>query len=154
MFLIFLVFGVSLPSLSGSLVFPFSVIPHEFTSIYGLCLSALFILAASFSYKNSRFKKYWQILFAFFIASFAISVDLFLNLPSTDMNGIALDMLLSTLIIASSLIVLTKISGNRVASIFLTKGRIKLGLIVGLVGFFVFWGLSIPGATYLFQGKT
>jgi membrane protease YdiL (CAAX protease family) len=38
-------------------------------------------------------------------------------------------------------------------SIFLAKGKIKLGLLVGLIGLLVFAALSIPGANLLFQGQ-
>jgi membrane protease YdiL (CAAX protease family) len=96
---------------------------------------------------------YWQIIFAFFIASLAIFFDLLINMPANTMSGLVLDMLVSTSIIVSTIILLTKISGNTLGSIFLKKGNIKLGLIFGLAGFFFFALTSIPAAQYLFQGQ-
>jgi uncharacterized protein len=96
---------------------------------------------------------YWQIFFAFFIASLAIFFDFLINLPSNTKNGLVLDMAVSTAIIVSTIIVLTRVSGNSLGSIFLNKGKIKLGLIVGLAGFFFFALTSIPAAQYLFQGQ-
>jgi hypothetical protein len=107
-------------------------------------------------YKNKHYEKYWQILFAFFIASFALNLQAisgWLGFQTSTMNGLVLAMLSSTALVVASIIVLTKISGGSMYSIFLAKGKIKLGLIVGLVGFLVFIALSIPGANLLFQGQ-
>lgn len=150
---ILFVFGLSLPALSGSLVFPFSIISRELTRIYAIGLSVFFFLITAFSYKKNSLKKYWKILFTFFIASFVICVDLFINFPATNPSTLVLDMLLSTLIIVIPIIVFTKVSGITLSSIYLKKGKIKLALIIGLVGFLLFWALSIPGASYLFQGQ-
>jgi uncharacterized protein len=62
-------------------------------------------------------------------------------------------MLSSTVLVVVSIIVLTRVSGGSMYSIFLSKGRIKLGLVIGLVGFLVFAASSIPGANYLFQDQ-
>ena len=62
-------------------------------------------------------------------------------------------MLVSTSIIVSIIILLTRVSGNSLGSIFLKKGNIKLGLIIGLAGFSFFALTSIPAAQYLFQGQ-
>ena len=69
------------------------------------------------------------------------------------MNGFLLDMLVSASIVASIIILFTKISGNSLSSIFLKKGNIKLGIIVGLIGFFIFAITAIPVAEYMFQGQ-
>jgi len=45
--LLLLIFGISLPALSGLLVFPFSlIIPLPLGSVYGIGLSIFFFLAA------------------------------------------------------------------------------------------------------------
>ena len=69
------------------------------------------------------------------------------------MNGLVLDMLVSTSIIVSIIILLNRISGNTLSSIFINKGKIKLGMIIGFTGFFIFALTSIPAAEYLFQGQ-
>jgi membrane protease YdiL (CAAX protease family) len=152
-FIILLVCGISLPSLSGLLVFPFSVVPAELTLVYALILSSIFLLITIFLRSRKSLKCYWQIFFAFFIASLAMFFDFLINLPSKTMNGLLLDMLVSASIIVSTIILLTRVSGNSFGSIFLKKGKIKLGLIVGLTGFFFFALTSIPAAQYLFQGQ-
>ncbi len=150
-FLIFLVCGIGLPSLSGLLIF--SALPIQLTIPYTLILSIIFLSIAIFLRRQESIRSYWQVFFAFFIASLALLLDFIVNMPSNTMTGIALDMLISTLIIVSTIILLTVVSGNSFGSIYLKKGNFKLGLIIGLVGFFFFALTSIPAAQYLFQGQ-
>jgi len=145
--------GISLPSLSGLLVFPFSIVPTELTLVYVIILSFVFLLSAIFLCGRKYLKHYWQIFFAFFIASLAMFFDFLINIPSGTMNGLVLDMLVSTSIIVSIIILLTRISGITLGLIFLKKGNIKFGLIIGFTGFFIFALTSIPAAEYLFQGQ-
>ena len=154
--MIFLVFGIRLPALSGLLIFPFSSIPNSLWQIYSIILSIFFLTLTILFHRNEQYKKYWQILLAFFIASFAInlqSISGWLGFQTKTMNGLVLAMLSSTALVVASIIILTRISGGSMYSIFLAKGKIKLGLLVGLIGFLVFVALSIPGANYLFQGQ-
>jgi membrane protease YdiL (CAAX protease family) len=156
LFLIILVFGLSLPALSGLLIFPFSLIPNSLSQVYSIILSIFYLILTVFFYRNKQFKKYWQLMLAFFIASFALNfqaISGWLGFQTTTMNGIVLAMLSSTTLAITSIIVLTRLSGGSMYSIFLSKGKIRLGVLVGLVGFLVFAALSIPGANYLFQGQ-
>jgi membrane protease YdiL (CAAX protease family) len=145
--------GISLPSLSGLLIFPFSIVPSELVIAYTIALSLLFLAISLFLHSRQSLKKYWQLLFSFFIASLALFVDFLANIPSNSMNGFLLDMLVSASIVASVIILFTKISGNSFGSIFLKKGNLKLGIIVGLTGFFIFAITAIPVSEYLFQGQ-
>ncbi len=153
LFLLWLVCGISLPSLSGLLVFPIPAVTPQLILVYVLMLSFVFLLIALFLRSRSFLKSYWQVFFAFFTASFAMFVDFLVNLPSDTMNGLVLDMLASTAIIVSIIVLLTRISGLNMSSIFLNRGNLKLGLTVGLVGFLFFALTSTPAAEYLFNGK-
>jgi membrane protease YdiL (CAAX protease family) len=153
LFLLFLVCGISLPSLSGLLIIPFSLAFSGLILAYTLALSLIFLLISFFLHSRQSLKQYWQIFFAFFIAFLAIFFDLLVNIPANTMNGFVLDMLVSASIIASLIILFTKISGNSFGSIFLKRGNIKLGLMVGLIGFFVFALTAIPTAGLLFNGQ-
>ena len=155
-FAAFLLFGLSLPALSGLLVFPFSLIPNSLRQIYTISLSVFFLALTIILYENRSFNKYWRIALAFFIASFALNLQAisgWLGFQSSTMNGLVLAMLSSTALVVAPIIVLTRLSGGSMYSIFLAKGKIKLGLSVGLIGFLLFAALSIPGANYLFQGQ-
>jgi len=153
LFLLFLICGISLPSLSGLLIYPFSKVPSELMLAYTIALSFIFLGISIFLRSRQSLKNYWQILFSFFIASLALFFDFLVNIPADTMTGFLLDMLVSASIIVSVIILLTKISGNSLGSIFLKRGNIKLGIIVGFIGFFIFAITAIPVAEYMFQGQ-
>lgn len=152
LFVLFLICGISLPSLSGLLIFPL-VIGAELTLAYATVLSILFLLITFLVRKRQSLANYWQIFFAFFVASLAILFDLLINISSKTKSGFLLDMLVSTSIIASTIIILTRVSGNSFGSIFLKKGNLKLGLAFGIAGFLFFALTAIPAAQYLFGGR-
>jgi uncharacterized protein len=153
LFLLFLVCGVSLPSLSGLLIFPFSIVSSELVLAYSIALSFIFLAVSIFLHSRQSLKNYWQILFSFFIASLALFFDFLVNIPADTMNGFLIDMLVSASIVVSVIILFTKISSNSLGSIFLKKGNIKSGIIVGFIGFFIFAITAIPAAEYMFQGQ-
>lgn len=153
LFTLLLICGVSLPALSGLLVFPFSLIRTQMTLTYSIGLCIIFLFSTAFSYWNESLKRYWMVFSAFFIASFAILVDISVNIPATTMDGIVLDMLLSATLIVIPIVSLTRITGSGMASIFLKKGDLKLGLIIGLAGFLIFAAVSPQAAAMLFQGR-
>ncbi len=152
-FLLVLVSGISLPALSGLRVFPFSLVPFGLTLAYAAALSLVFLITAMLFHHSSDYKEYWQVFFAFFIASLAIFFDLIINLPADSMGGLVLDMMVSTSIIVSTIILLTVLSGGTPGSIFLKKGNLKVGIIVGLTGLFIFAITSFPVAQALFQAQ-
>jgi len=92
--------------------------------------------------RSGRFKKYRQIVFAFFIAIFAISVDYYLpssrwllsilNIPIQTPTGLTLDKLDSRIIIMGLIVLFTKLSGGNLTSIYLNKGNIKKVFLLGL----------------------
>jgi len=156
LFILLLICGISLPSLSGLLVFPFSLIPPEFDLIYRLGISLLFLLSAFVTWKVERYKKYWKVFFAFFIASCAINIQalsLYINMGTATASSLAFSMLFSTVLLVVPIIVLTLISRDSLSEIFIQKGNLRSGLIIGILGFFIFALLSIPIASLLFNGQ-
>jgi membrane protease YdiL (CAAX protease family) len=98
----------------------------------------------------------------FFIASLAITIDYYL--PSRDWLlklfhlslktpvGIAIDKLDSSIIIITSIIILTKLSGGNLASIYLKEGNLKRGLLIGITAFMISVIGSIPVSNMFFGG--
>jgi membrane protease YdiL (CAAX protease family) len=156
LFCCFLICGISLPALSGLLVFPFSLFPPGWDPVYRIVLSAIFLLSAIVSLKVERLKKYWKVFFAFFIASFAINaqaLSAYVNIPATPVNSLVMSMLFSTVLVVIPIIVLSLMSGDHLPMIFLQKGDLKQGIVIGLIAFFIFAIVSIPIATYMFNGQ-
>jgi len=152
--IILLICGLSLPSLSGLLVFPFSIIiPESLETTYEISLVLIFLVLILFTYKKDELKKNWKLFFAFFVASFSITIDLFINYGSNTVTGIASDMILSASLIVGFIIILTKAAGENLQSLFLQRGNTKLGLLIGISGFIFFAATSTLTATFLFQGQ-
>lgn len=149
-FALFLICGLS--------VFVFrAFIPQELLTMYLVGISIVFLLSAILMRQNNHRKKYFDVVFAFFIAAFAsvlqqivVSVGWW---SGSTVSDIATSTVLSTVLVVIPIIVLTKIAGSNMASIHIAKGRFWLGFAVGLAGYILFFVTSIEGATTLFAGK-
>jgi membrane protease YdiL (CAAX protease family) len=138
-------------------------LPESIDRIARVVMILTFLALALLARRSRRFEKYWQILFACFIAALATAVDYYL--PSREWllqllrisidtpAGIALDKLDSSLILIVTIILLTKVSGADLASLYLRKGNLKLGLVIGLTAFVVAVAGAIPVSELFFGGK-
>ena len=94
-------------------------------------------------------------IFALFILTVAISLDLVfgkymiiqLGIIDTTPAGWALPKLNECFVIVSVIVVFTLLSGDNLGSIYIQKGNLKLGLIIGLAAFFIFSVGAIPMAS-------
>lgn len=122
---------------------------------------SIFLLVVALLARNSkRFEKYWQLLFAFFILTVAVSLEFIfgqylikhLGVTDTTPGGWALPKLNECFVVVSVIIIFNFLSGGDLGSIYIQKGNLKLGLIIGLAGFFVFAASAIPMAS-LFKAQ-
>src|SRR2546425_9527318 len=126
-----------------------------------LGLSALFLAIAVLARSAQGLSKYWEIPFAFLIFTIAGAADTFFlhgfidnvlhestsanNPLASTVLGTVLAQLVSTLSIVIPIILLTKASGSDLSSIFIDKMRIRRGLVVGIIGFLVFYLWTASG---------
>lgn len=127
----------------------FDVFPTNKNLTFNLSISALFLVVALWFRYDQRWSKYWQIAFAFFIASvvtpisvlsdnwvqtilgwFAVTVD--------TSKGLAIEKKCEMLLKVVPILVLVKLSGGDLGSIFLKCGNLKVGLGVGILVFLNF----------------
>jgi membrane protease YdiL (CAAX protease family) len=118
------------------------------------------LLASSLLLRRSkRLNKYWLVLFAFFAAAVAQALDYYfsgwlLSLLGLDVStpaGITVDKLESTFLIVVPIIILTRLAGGSMGSIYLQKGNLRQGLIIGLAVFAVVAAVSIPWARWQYE---
>ncbi len=150
-----LVCGLSLPSLSGLYVWPFSLIPEGFDLWHRLANTATFLVLFFFT-RKSNYNEYSGVFFSFFIASVALNSQVLSAFPvlnGSPIEVLVVRMLLSTMLVVLPLVALTLASGGRLRDIFVGWGKIRLGLMFGVMGFLFFALTSIPAATYLFGGR-
>jgi len=131
---------------------------HDYLAKIGT--SIFLLMTALLARKSKRFKRYWLLLFAFFILIVAVSLDvifaqyLFKYLGATDSTpaGWALPKLNELFVVVSVIVLFTYFSGSDLGSIYIQKGNLKLGLTIGLIAFFVFVIGAIPMAN-LFKAQ-
>jgi hypothetical protein len=107
----------------------------------------LFLLALAVGLRRSgRMQKYWKVAYALFVASFANAFNLLLgpwlaNIlppPGSAAQSLAVDKLSQAIPIVLSIILLTRLAGDDLGSIFLKRGNLRWGLTFGLISFGVF----------------
>ncbi len=154
LFALFLVCGISIfviPLFISGLV----------ESIYRIINFAIFIAGAITLRRNTNLAKYFPVLFAFFIASLVNLFEFLLYsnqsllfwVSTSRMDLYVLFKVLSALLVVIPVVLLTKASRQDLASLYLTKGRLQLGLIVGIILFLIFLATSIGASTLLYGGK-
>ncbi len=150
--LAFVVFGHYFPFYSGN------------TDLAGrIVVAVIFLGLALFARSSERFHRYWLIFFAYFAALTAISVDYHLGLskwilPSLGLTiespaGLAIDKLESSVLGIFIVLALNRLAGQGVDSLYIRRGRLRLGLIVGLVAFAVMIAAVIPVTQLFFKGE-
>jgi membrane protease YdiL (CAAX protease family) len=150
--LVFMVFSHYFPVFKGT------------TDIIGRIVTAItFLVSALLARHSERFNKYWLILFAFFTALTAISLDRYLGLsewiyPMLGMiekspEGWAIDKLESSLLSIVVILILNRLAGQSMDSLYIRRGNLKLGLIVGIAFFVVMVATVIPVAETYFKGE-
>lgn len=123
-------------------------------------LTILLLATALLARRSKRFEQYWQILFAFFIMTVAVSLDRifaiylidYLGIIDTTPAGWAFPKLNECIVIVGVIILFTRMSGSNLGSIYLQKGNLKLGLVIGWIAFFFAAAGSIPMAS-LFNAR-
>lgn len=142
----------------------YKAFPTNGNPAYAAGLSAAFLLAALLFKRRESLARYWPIAYAFFVASAVNLVSaLFtahngailraLGVSIGSNQEMALAKLYDSLLVVATILVLTKLSGADLGSLFLKRGNLKWGLGIGtlvLLNFFtsalIFYaqGYSLP----------
>ncbi len=136
------------------------ILPAETQIICRVSVIVIFSILSFWLRLKKMDKRYFQVSFAFFTAALVVFFDYLLysnwqafNISGSRMDQYVLAKVISTLLIAAPIIVLTKASGQNLSSICLAKGKLKLGLLIGFIMFLFFLATSIPAAMLLYNGK-
>ena len=123
-------------------------------------LTALLLVAMLLARKSQRFENYWPVLLGLLIMNIAVSLDWIFGIYLIDYLGVtddtpagwALQKLNEYIVVVCVIILFTKVSRGTLGSIYVQKGNLKLGLIIGLSTFFLAAAGSIPMAS-LFNAR-
>lgn len=132
--------------------------------IIGRIITAIAFLAVSlFARRSERFNQYWLILFAFFTALTAISIDYYfslskliipaLNIMWDSPTGWAIEKLESSLLSIVIVLTITRLAGQSAESLYIRRGNLQLGLSVGFIAIAVMTATVIPIAEMFFKGQ-
>jgi hypothetical protein len=101
-----------------------------------ICIAVAFLLFAVWLRLHEPTSNYFYVTFAFFIGSFVTLLDNLVQLSGvaslSTVDGMFLWQIMSTLVIVIPIVLLTKISGSDMGGIYLQRGRLRLGLLIGL----------------------
>ncbi|MEN6409957.1 MAG: CPBP family intramembrane glutamic endopeptidase [Anaerolineaceae bacterium] len=106
-------------------------------------LSVFLFCAAWLAHRVAALQKYASLLFGFGVMIAAVSLDWVfanfltdsLHLDGNSMTGIAWMKLSDGVVIITTIVVLTRLSGESLGSIYIQKGKLKTGLLIGGVLF-------------------
>lgn len=148
----------------GLLVFVFgsnyySIFPTNNSQIYRVALAAIFLAAAIVLRRNQAWKAYGRIAYAFFVAITAFFVTSLtsgardsllstLEIPASDARYISIEKVFEAVLVVSVILILTALWREDMGSLYLKKGRLGLGLLVGVSL------LTINTATGIVTGAT
>ena len=132
---------------------------HDYLGRIALIITLL--IALSLVAKSKRFENLRRIMWGLFIMILAVSLDWIVNVYLIESLGVddnspagfALLKLNECAIVVSVIILFTKLSGSSLGSIYIQKGNLKLGLIIGLITFSVAALSSIPVANLMFEAQ-
>jgi len=126
-----------------------------------LAAIAFFALLYLLTRKTPVLEKYHKVVFGLLVLVTAVTLDWVfsnhvikqLGLLANSPAQIAFVKLNEFVVVATVIIAFTLASGKHLDEIYLHKGRLRLGLIIGVVCFLLFVAVGIPLATSGFQGR-
>ncbi len=126
-----------------------------------IALVALLLVATLLLWRSRHYAKYWPVAVGLVIMASAVSLDRitgvylleYLRVDGNTPAGFALLKLNECAVVVGVIVLLTRLSGGSLGSIYLQKGRLKLGLIIGLVTFCLAALGSFAMAALLFKGE-
>ena len=152
---------------AGILTLSTRYVPGDVTRIaYGLVVTAVFLVLALFARQRSSLRRFWELLFAFFVLSVFVVLDNTVphyvgtyilhdtpvpgNPLASTIRGSVIIQLLETVITIVVVIVLTRASGKDLGSIYLRVGTFGRAFLIGMVSFVLFYVLIGPSAHRIF----
>ncbi len=133
-------------------VFPQLLKNNAATLISQLCISVAFLLIAVWL-RRKQTGRFFQVSFSFFIMSFAFLLVYLLQFSGlfslSTVTGYFVFQIANATAIVISIVLLTRISGANMGTIYLQKGRLRLGLLVGLGIFLLMMILVLASPTGL-----
>jgi len=128
-----------------------TILSGNVKTLYLIAVPIAFLIVSLWLRRKENLKQYFQIFFAFFIASFVYMIISPFG-GGEGVEGKTLNIVTSCIMIVVSVLVLNKLAGNDLRSIYIKKGNLRSGLIIGMVTFLFFLITCIPASMFVFGG--
>jgi membrane protease YdiL (CAAX protease family) len=141
----------------------YKLFPTNGNWIYAACVSVAFLVAALFCKRSARLRPYWQVMYAFFIASavnlildlfagYRVNIEGWIGIAEGTNIALAFEKVYNILLVIVPILILSKLGGANLGGLFLKRGSQswKWGLGIGLLVVFNFLtsGLIFFGTGY------
>jgi membrane protease YdiL (CAAX protease family) len=126
-----------------------------------IALLAILLIGVLLIRRSNRLNKYWLIIFGLLVLAAVVTMDrifgvyvlTYLNVSDAAPVGWAMQKLSEAGVVVCVILVLIKLSGDSLGSIYLQKGNLRWGLILGGLAFLLFAVSAVPVSNLLFGGK-
>ena len=126
-------------------------------ALYKILTPLILLTVALMLRRSADLARFWDVFFALFIASLGYLVAWFggsiLNPPIDTASGLAIDKLSQALLTVVPILILLKVGGVSLGSVYIQRGNLKLGLVIGVPIFVGILGASLFIAEGLFMGE-
>lgn len=137
------------------------ILKGKFDYLGRLTVIVFFAFLSLITRKSEVLEKYQEVVYGLLVLAVVVTLDWVFSLHVIKQLGmradtppkIALVKLNEFVVVAAIIIAFTLSSGRRLGEVYLHKGRLKLGLIIGMACFVVFVIGGIPMSTAWFQGR-
>jgi len=137
------------------------MLPRSVDLLARVSVALVLLVAALLARRNTSSRTYWPLLFSFFIACFATSLDLYtsywmFDTARVNFNTSAGDALMKAktgVLIVGTILLLTRASGASNGSVYVQKGNLRQGLMIGFIAFGAAAIASVPLARFMFGGN-
>jgi hypothetical protein len=119
--------------------------PTNSSGLFKIGTSVVLLASALYFRKNESVKPYWRLVYAFFVASMVNVITWYtaiyvreaifnyLNISSSEFPGIAYIKLWEATLVVGTILILIKLSGADLASIYIKKGNLKWAMRISLL---------------------
>ncbi len=119
--------------------------PTNSSGLFKIGTSVVLLASALYFRKNESVKPYWRLVYAFFVASMVNVITWYtaiyvreaifnyLNISSSEFPGIADIKLWEATLVVGTILILIKLSGADLASIYIKKGNLKWAMRISLL---------------------
>lgn len=145
LFIVFLLCGFLIFAIPVFLIDPYRM-------LYMTAVAVVFLVSYLWARKRGDLQEYLQVLLAFFIASLAFLLQIYWSAGDT-VEGIVSNKLISTLIVVITILLFVWITSRDLSTLYLKKGNIRLGAIIGVLVTVAFVVTAIPASIWLFGGQ-